>query len=110
MGSLARPRFRFERFGASTSRRQRRLKERTARPSLSDVRTIQRLYAARHPASSVLDGMRRSLATELLENTHMVIDQVAERVGFSDATSFRKAFKKWTGRSPTDFRSRHLPF
>jgi AraC-like DNA-binding protein len=58
---------------------------------------------------SVLDGMRRSLATELLENTHMVIDQVAERVGFSDATSFRKAFKKWTGRSPTDFRPRHVP-
>jgi AraC-like DNA-binding protein len=53
--------------------------------------------------------MRRSLATELLENTHMVIDQVAERVGFSDATSFRKAFKKWTGRSPTDFRPRPVP-
>lgn len=55
---------------------------------------------------SILDGMRRSLATELLENTHMAIDQVAERVGFSDATSFRKAFKKWTGRSPSDFRPR----
>ena len=40
--------------------------------------------------------MRRSLATELLENTHMSIDQVAERIGFADATSFRKAFKKWT--------------
>jgi len=32
------------------------------------------------------------------------IDQVAERVGFADATSFRKAFRKWTDRSPTDFR------
>ena len=53
---------------------------------------------------SIVDGMRRSLATELLENTHMSIDQVAERIGFADATSFRKAFKKWTNRSPTDFR------
>jgi AraC-like DNA-binding protein len=53
---------------------------------------------------SIVDGMRRSLATELLENTHLSIDQVAERVGFADATSFRKAFKKWTNRSPTDFR------
>lgn len=53
---------------------------------------------------SILDGMRRSLATELLENTRLSIDQVAARVGFSDATSFRKAFKKWTDRSPTDFR------
>ena len=52
----------------------------------------------------IVDEMRRSLATELLENTHMGIDQVAERVGFADATSFRKAFKKWTNRSPSDFR------
>jgi AraC-like DNA-binding protein len=52
----------------------------------------------------IVDEMRRSLATELLENTHMGIDQVAERVGFADATSFRKAFKKWTDRAPSDFR------
>jgi AraC-like DNA-binding protein len=53
---------------------------------------------------STLDEMRRSLATELLENTHISIDQVAERVGFADATGFRKAFKKWTDRPPSDFR------
>jgi AraC-like DNA-binding protein len=55
---------------------------------------------------SIVDEMRRSLATELLENTHMGIDQVAERVGFADATSFRKAFKKWTNHAPSDFRPR----
>lgn len=55
---------------------------------------------------SIVDGIRRSLATELLQNTHMAISQVAERVGFADAISFRKAFKKWTGRSPSDFRPR----
>jgi AraC-like DNA-binding protein len=54
---------------------------------------------------SIVDEMRRSLATELLENTHMGIDQVAERVGFADATSFRKAFKKWTNHAPSDFRA-----
>jgi AraC-like DNA-binding protein len=52
----------------------------------------------------IVDEMRRSLATELLENTHMGIDQLAQRVGFADATSFRKAFKKWTNHSPSDFR------
>jgi transcriptional regulator GlxA family with amidase domain len=49
--------------------------------------------------------MRQAVATELLENTHLGIKQVAERVGFADATSFRKAFRKWTGRAPSDFRS-----
>jgi AraC-like DNA-binding protein len=58
---------------------------------------------------SIVDGMRRSVATELLENTHLAMDQIAERVGFADAVSFRKAFKKWTGCSPTDFRSRSMP-
>ena len=53
----------------------------------------------------VIDDVRRSVAIEFLENTRMKIDQVAERVGFADATSFRKAFKKWTGRSPRSFRS-----
>jgi AraC-like DNA-binding protein len=52
----------------------------------------------------IVDGIRRSLAAELLENTHLGIDQIAERIGFADATSFRKAFKKWTSRSPSDFR------
>lgn len=54
---------------------------------------------------TIVDEMRRSLATELLQNTHMSVDQIAERVGFADATSFRKAFKKWTSCSPTDFRN-----
>jgi AraC-like DNA-binding protein len=53
---------------------------------------------------TIVDSMRRSLATELLENTHMGIDMIAERIGFADATSFRKAFKKWTNRSPSDLR------
>ncbi|MCA6100523.1 AraC family transcriptional regulator [Bradyrhizobium australafricanum] len=53
---------------------------------------------------SIVDDMRQSLATEFLENTNMGIDQIAERVGFADAASFRKAFRKWTNRSPTDFR------
>ncbi|MGH6739954.1 MAG: AraC family transcriptional regulator [Bradyrhizobium sp.] len=69
------------------------------------LRTFHRRLAEEGTSyQSIVDGMRRSLATELLENTHMSIDQVAERIGFADATSFRKAFKKWTNRSPTDFR------
>jgi AraC-like DNA-binding protein len=52
----------------------------------------------------IVDSMRRTVAIEFLENTHLQIDRVAERVGFSDAASFRKAFRKWTGSSPTDYR------
>jgi AraC-like DNA-binding protein len=69
------------------------------------LRTFHRRLAQESLSyQSIVDRMRQSLATELLENTHMGIDQIAERIGFSDATSFRKAFKKWTSRSPSDFR------
>jgi AraC-like DNA-binding protein len=69
------------------------------------LRTFHRRLAQEGLSYQVIvDGMRRSLATELLENTHMGIDMIAERIGFADATSFRKAFKKWTSRSPSDFR------
>lgn len=71
------------------------------------VRTLHRKLADEGLSyQAIVDGMRRSLAVELLENTHMSIDHVADRVGFSDATSFRKAFKKWTARSPSDYRKR----
>ncbi|MGH6777434.1 MAG: AraC family transcriptional regulator [Bradyrhizobium sp.] len=69
------------------------------------LRTLHRRLAEDGiPFQTIVDGVRRSLAIELLENTHIVIDQIAERVGFADATSFRKAFKKWTGRSPSAYR------
>lgn len=35
---------------------------------------------------------------------HFTIDAVAEMVGFSNKVSFYKAFKKVTGKSPTDYR------
>jgi AraC-like DNA-binding protein len=74
------------------------------------VRTFHRRLSDNQLSyQSIVDEMRRSLATELLENTHLSIDQVAERIGFADATSFRKAFKKWTDRSPTDFRDPDRP-
>lgn len=53
---------------------------------------------------SLLDSLRHRIAAQLLQNTRLRIDQVAERVGFADATSFRKAFRKWTGHAPTHYR------
>ncbi len=52
----------------------------------------------------IIDDLRRSVAIEFLENTQLQVEEVAERVGFADATSFRKAFKKWTGHSPSFYR------
>lgn len=73
------------------------------------LRTLHRRLGEQDTSyQSILDGMRRSLATELLENTNLAIDQIAERAGFSDSAGFRKAFKKWTGWTPNDVRLHSL--
>lgn len=54
----------------------------------------------------IVDDVRRRLAEEFLINTGLNIEEIAERTGFSDASNFRKAFRKWTGEAPAEFRSR----
>jgi AraC-like DNA-binding protein len=69
------------------------------------VRSFHRRLAADGLSyKSILDETRQSLAIELLENTQLGVEQVAQRVGFANATSFRRAFKRWTDKSPSNFR------
>lgn len=51
----------------------------------------------------VLTRMRMEKAKELLENTMLKNYEIAERVGFSDPHYFGIAFKKMTGRTPTEY-------
>ena len=64
----------------------------------------RRLIAAGSSYQEILDDVRRRLAIEFLRNTDLTIEEVSERVGFSDASNFRKAFKKWTGTVPAEYR------
>ncbi len=40
------------------------------------------------------------LATSLLTFGGMTVDDVAVRMGFAEASSFARAYKRWTGRNP----------
>jgi AraC-like DNA-binding protein len=52
----------------------------------------------------ILDDTRRSLATGYMEQSGISITEIAYLLGFSDAANFTRAFRRWTGKSPTDFR------
>lgn len=52
----------------------------------------------------IKDQLRRSLALQLLIATHLPVEVIADRVGFSDLTTFHRAFKKWTGTTPLAYR------
>ena len=52
----------------------------------------------------LLDQVRSEHATRYLQNTRLPLSTIAYLVGFSDASNFRRAYIKWTGRSPRDVR------
>ncbi|WP_179402785.1 AraC family transcriptional regulator [Burkholderia guangdongensis] len=53
----------------------------------------------------LLAGVRRDLAIEYLRKTRMTNEEIANRLGYSDAANFRHAFKGWTGKSPQEYRA-----
>lgn len=68
-------------------------------------RTLRRrLQAEGTSYADMLTRVRQSLAEDCLRATRMSIDDIAAALDFSDGRSFRQAFQRWTGRSPSDFR------
>ncbi|MDA8519203.1 AraC family transcriptional regulator [Acidovorax sp. NCPPB 4044] len=55
---------------------------------------------------SLKDEARQQRARDLLHRTDRPIKQVAEAAGFASEKSFMRAFRHWTGLSPTEYRRR----
>jgi AraC-like DNA-binding protein len=53
---------------------------------------------------AITDDVRCSLAIEYLKTTIMSTDDIALLLGFSEPTNFRRAFKRWTGKTTRDYR------
>lgn len=55
--------------------------------------------------SDIVDNLRKELAQRYLQNHETSISEVAFLLGFSDVRAFARAFKRWFGSSPTEYRS-----
>lgn len=71
------------------------------------VRTLHRqLQAEGASLQGLKDEARRAHAVELLLRTPRPVKQIAQAVGFDSEKSFARAFRQWTGETPSALRRR----
>ncbi|MBW7471855.1 AraC family transcriptional regulator [Marinobacter sp. M216] len=69
-------------------------------------RTLKRrLQEEEASFQALVDRVRLERAGELLTNTGMNLSQIADALGYADAANFTRAFKRWTGTSPSQYRN-----
>ena len=70
-------------------------------------RTLRRdLSKEKTSYHELLAEVRKELAKELLLSSDMSVEDIGERLGYSDSANFRRAFKRWMNQSPAEFRQR----
>ena len=55
---------------------------------------------------AILDEAFGTVATRMLSDSSQSIQETAHAMGFSDATAFHRAFKRWTGMTPGEYRTK----
>jgi len=77
----------------------------TARALGLSTRTLKRRLADEDTDfTSLLDEQRRQRALILLRSAELSVESVAEQVGYSDVANFTRAFRRWSGTTPTAYR------
>jgi len=69
------------------------------------LRSLQRRLRDEETSySQLLDETRRELAMQYIRRSRMSINEITYLLGFSEPSNFSRAFKRWTGHSPTEHR------
>ena len=64
----------------------------------------RRLHEEGESYQSIKDQLRRDLAIGYLSHSSRSVMDIALELGFSERSAFHRAFRKWTGASPGEFR------
>jgi transcriptional regulator GlxA family with amidase domain len=51
-----------------------------------------------------VERLKLQLSRDYLENSPLKVEDIAWRLGYLDARNFRRAFKAWTGVTPSEYR------
>lgn len=52
----------------------------------------------------IIESTQQEIAKDLLQKSSQTISEIAFQAGFSEQSAFNRAFKRWTGQTPTSFR------
>lgn len=77
--------------------------------NLSAATLRRRLDAEGSSYRAILDDLRRDMAIGLLADSQASLADIAVALGFSEASAFHRAFRKWTGSRPGEYRLPRAP-
>ena len=73
-------------------------------------RTLQRqLQQEQSPFSALVDDVRAAEARRCILERKLALGEIAFRLGFSQQSAFLRAFKRWTGTTPSELRKNPPP-
>ncbi|MGH8778361.1 AraC family transcriptional regulator [Paraburkholderia sp.] len=75
-----------------------------ARLNVAEATMRRHLKQEGHTYQSIKDDLRRDVAIAELQDTDRTIADIALAVGFAEPSAFHRAFRKWTGMRPGDYR------
>ena len=74
----------------------------------TSVSTLQRqLKTEQTSYKDIAEDTRRTLAEQYVVRGRLSLSQIAYLLGFSDQSNFSRAFRRWTGAAPKDYRARN---
>ncbi|WP_323845979.1 AraC family transcriptional regulator [Microbulbifer magnicolonia] len=72
------------------------------------LRNLQRKLNERGTSyKEILEHTRKKLALEYIDQPHLSLGEIGYLVGFASVANFNRAFKRWTGCTPGEFRVTH---
>jgi AraC-like DNA-binding protein len=70
------------------------------------VRSLQmRLKDEGTSYQKILNGVRKNLAIACLQEPKVSMGEISQLLGFSEISVFSRTFKKWTGKSPSEYQA-----
>ncbi len=71
------------------------------------TRSLKRRLACEGTSyTQLVEARRQQLARQWLSESKLSVREISTRLGYRDPANFTRAFRKWTGQTPSDFRAR----